>query len=665
MTRARARSPTGSARFLLRPVLLAVLAACHAGSASGAAFTPGQAPLAVDTQAGGAEQPSETYRMTLAPIRYWGVAAIDLRMRDVPASGQSTGEVFSGTVNAATYVWQPWFMQITGSLGLVAAADRSDQNGRTTSVGGIGSLDVGVFPTSRFPFSFYADVNDSRASAQVTDIDYRSYRMRVSQSYAPEFSGERYYGSYEYSRLKTINEGSIAPGTTVSTTADDTLQVLRLGAGRSWQHQSLEGDVSVSRNEREEADVVQSTRLDVANIRHAFLPSAAFAMNTGLSYTRAAVDAPRSLTLGITLPGSRTASDFTQLVSFATYRPAPGQWLYTESNAFMGTATFRAFDFGNDVDGAGNRSRGATGNLGLNYSLSPRTQLYSTTQLGYFSGDIEASSAAAQTFGVTYTADPIAWGKYRYQWTAGSSGSVGTISGGPNDGTDYLAQVTASHSLSRPLDLGSPGALVVAFNQGVGYSYGSEASGEGAITTTLTGFWNSPGTNGTQAFAGLTLSDARRFGEFGGYFQLVNAQANLQVSLSRWSSLSTGLTFQATRSRQDRDDDIRPFDPFIDAIEGDWRSSYGVHAMYTHVRAFGVPRLVYTGLLQANSFDLDSRTVGNVDAPLFKIDWLFENRLEYRIGKLMLMATVRWAEVENRGTSFLAFVRAQRTFGQF
>ena len=78
-----------------------------------------------------------------------------------------------------------------------------------------------------------------------------------------------------------------------------------------------------------------------------------------------------------------------------------------------------------------------------------------------------------------------------------------------------------------------------------------------------------------------------------------------------------------------------------------------------------MPRLVYTGLLQANSFDLDSRTVGNVNAPLFKIDWLFENRLEYRIGKLLLMATVRWAEVENRGTSFLAFVRAQRTFGQF
>jgi hypothetical protein len=665
MKRGRARWPRDSARFLLRPALLALLASGHAGNASAAAFTPGQAPLSVDTQAGGTEHLPDAYLLTLAPIRYWGVAAVDLRMRDVPTTGRTTGEVISGTVNAATYVWQPWFMQITGSLGLVAAADRSDQNGDTTSVGGIGSLNIGVFPSSRFPFNFYADVNDSRASGQVTDIDFRSYRMRVSQSYTPEFSGERYYGSYEYSRLTTINDGLTGPGTPASTAADDTLQVLRLGAGRSWQHQSLEGDISVSRNEREEADIVQSTRLDVANIRHAFLPSAAFALNTGLSYTRAAVDAPRSLTLGIDLPGTQTSSDFTQLVSFATYRPAPGQWLYTESNAFMATATFRAFDFGNEVDGAGNRSRGATGNLGLNYSLSPRTQLYSTTQLGYFTGDIEASSAAAQSIGIAYTADPIPWGKYRYQWTAGSSGSVGNISGGPNDGTEYLAQVTASHSLSRPLDLGSPGALVVAFSQGAGYSYGSESSGEGALTTTLTAFWNSPGRNGTQAFAGLTLSDARRLGDYSGYFQLANAQANLQVSLSRWSSLSTGLTFQATRSQQDREDGVRPFDPFLDAIEGDWRTSYGVHAMYTHVRAFGVPRLVYTGLLQANSFDLDSRTVGNVDAPLFEIDWLFENRLEYRIGKLMLSATVRWAEVENRGTSFLAFVRAQRTFGQF
>ena len=29
---------------------------------------------------------------------------------------------------------------------------------------------------------------------------------------------------------------------------------------------------------------------------------------------------------------------------------------------------------------------------------------------------------------------------------------------------------------------------------------------------------------------------------------------------------------------------------------------------------------------------------------------LFENRLEYQIGRLTLLSTVRWAEVQSRGT---------------
>lgn len=664
MKRARKRRRSGGARFFLRPALVAMLASAWAGAASGAAFVPGQAPISVDTQSGGAEVPGDAYKLMLAPIRYWGVAALDLRYRDLPTSGPSNGQVISGTINAATYVWQPWFMQVTGSLGLVASVDRTEQSGDTRNLGGIGSLNIAVFPASRFPFNFYADVNDTRATGGVTEIDYRSHRLRVSQSYQPQFGNERYYGSYEYSLLKTIDSGlDIAPSQG-GPTAEDELQVVRLGASKSWQQHSIEGDVSVSRNRRDEADAVQHTLLDFANLYHSFLPGPMLAVNTGLSYTRATVKAPRSLTLGIELPGSETSSDFTQLVSFATYRPRAGSWLYSEGNPLMATATFRAFDFGNEIDGNGNRSRGATGNFNINYSLSPRTQMYSTTQLGYFAGDIEASSAASQTVGVNYSADPIPFGVYRYCWSVGTSGTVGMISGGPSDGTDYLAQVTASHNVSRPVDLGARGTLVLGASQGIGYSYGRQYDGEGMLTSTLTSFWNSPGMNGTQAFAGLTLSDSRSLGAYGGYYQLANAQANVQMSLSRWSSLSTGLTLQATRLKDERQDDLRPFDPYLDSIEGEWRTSYGIHAMYNHGRAFGVSRLIYTALFQTSSYDYDNRALGNADAPLFKVDWLFENRLEYQIGKLTLLGTVRWAETQNQGTSFLVFVRAQRTFGQ-
>jgi hypothetical protein len=544
---------------------------------------------------------------------------------------------------------------------VVGAVNQSDQSGNSESVSGIGSINIGVFPTSRFPFNLYADVNDSRASGQLTDVDYRSHRFRVSQSYSPQFASERYFASYEQSTLRTIDTGLGAGINQVPT--DDVLQVLNLAASRSWEQNSLDGSVSVSRNEREEGNVIQRTRLDYANLQHLFLPGPSLSLNSNLSYTRTAIDAPQPLTLGLPLPGTDTSSDFTQLSSFATFRPPPGSLFYSESNRLLGTMTFRAFDFGNSVDGSSSRSQGATGSLGLNYTLSPQTQIYSTTQVAYFTGNIEASSVAAQTFGATYTSDPIPLGRFVYTWGLGGSETVGVVNGGPNDGFNHLTQAIVSQSFQRPIDLGPGlGALSFGFSQNLGYSFGSTAESAGVLTNTLTGFWNSSGSGAAQSFVGFTASDARRSGEFAGYYQLVNFQANVQAAVSRWSNLQAGVTLQATRSK-DEGIENRPFDPFIQAAAGEWQTSYAVYAAYSHARAFGVPRLVYTGILQASSYDYDSRALGNVDAPLFKADWLFENRLEYRIGRLLLLGTVRLAEVQNRGTNLSVFVRAQPSFG--
>ncbi len=661
MARASDRRRPAVAPCFLRTALAASLACLWSANAAAAAFMPGQPTIAVDTQSGGGEPARDAFTLMMAPIRYWGVAAIDLRLLDSPTGGRTTSEVLSATINAATFVWQPWFMQVTGSAGVVGAVNQSDQSGSSDSISGIGSINIGVFPTSRFPFNLYADVNDSRASGQLTDVDYRSRRFRVSQSYSPQFASERYYASYEQSTLTTIDSGIGAGINQVPTS--DVLQVLNLAASRSWEQNSLDGSVSVSRNEREEGNVIQRTRLDFANLQHVFLPGPSLSLNSNLSYTRTAVDAPQSLTLGIPLPGRDSSSDFTQLSSFATFRPPPGSRFYSESNRLLGTATFRAFEFGNSVDGTSDRSKGATGSVGLNYYLTPQTQLFSTTQAAYFTGDIEASSVAAQTFGITFSSQPIPLGQFTYTWGLGASETVGVVNGGSNDGFNHLTQATASQSFHRPIDLGpGRGALSFGFSQSIGYSFGSYTDAAGVLTNTITGFWNSTGNGATQAFAGLTASDSRRSGEFAGYYQLVNLQANVQMATGRWSSLQAGVTLQATRS-EDEFIDTRPFDPFLDAAAGQWQTSYAAHIAYSHGRAFGVPRLVYTGLFQASSFDYDSRALGNVDAPLFKVDWLFENRLEYRIGRLLLLGTVRLAEVQNRGTNFSVFARAQRSFG--
>ena len=645
----------------LRPLVLAVGLAL-AGTAHGAVFTPGDAAASDPPSQSAAAPDSGDYVLAPSPVRWWGMLALDLRYRDLSEAGQGRTEVLSGSINAATYVWQPWFLQVTGSVGLVAALDHTESTGNATSVNGIGSLDATLFPSSRFPFNLYADVSDTRAEGQVTDIDYRAYRFRVSQSYVPAFGNERYYGSYEQSILRTVNstDTSLAPG--AGPPAEDTLEILRLGAAKSWQTQSLEGEVSVSRNRREEATFMQQSKLDVATARHTLLPGPRFSMTNGLSYTRTAIEAPQSQSTlpSFLVPGTSSDTQFTQFTSFTTYRPYGDS--VTDANSVLATATLRAFDFSNDVDGDSTGSRGATASLGLSYTLSPQTQLYSTTQAGYATDTFEGVSAVSQSLGITYSGDPILFGPYRYNWTVGSSAIAGYVNGGRLDGGDVVLQATASQALSRGWDLGQGNTLTASFSQSAGYSHGTRLDGEGVLNNTLTGYWNGQGSENSQAFAGLTFSDSRRFGLYDGYFQLANAQANIQMSLSRWETLAAGLTLQATRAETDQDTVFNP-DPLVLPEYGRWAYTFGANVSYTHSRAFGVPRLLYALLIQSTSFDLESRALGNSDAPLVQADWLVDNRLQYPIGRLLVQAGVRWAELQNRGSSFQAFIRLQRNFG--
>ncbi|MEQ1813433.1 MAG: hypothetical protein ABL860_03150, partial [Candidatus Nitrotoga sp.] len=74
----------------------------------------------------------------------------------VSKQSYTPGSKFSrdfGAVNlrASTYVWQPWFAQLKGGVGVISGKNYTgNQSLKDTSVVGNGSLSV--FPQSRFPF---------------------------------------------------------------------------------------------------------------------------------------------------------------------------------------------------------------------------------------------------------------------------------------------------------------------------------------------------------------------------------------------------------------------------------------------------------------------------------------------------------------------------------
>jgi hypothetical protein len=76
-------------------------------------------------------------------------------------------------------------------------------------------------------------------------------------------------------------------------------------------------------------------------------------------------------------------------------------------------------------------------------------------------------------------------------------------------------------------------------------------------------------------------------------------------------------------------------------------------ATYQHVRAFGVPRLRYLAQVNVYNQQTDRRLQGDPNAPREQVSWLFEQRLEYLIGRLDSRLTLRIAEVDGKKNASL------------
>ena len=75
----------------------------------------------------------EAAKWQLAPIRWGGALGLAYQLRDFedqPRSRQTTEEL---TLEAASYIWQPWFLQIAGGLGLFLSQERQDPINATAS----------------------------------------------------------------------------------------------------------------------------------------------------------------------------------------------------------------------------------------------------------------------------------------------------------------------------------------------------------------------------------------------------------------------------------------------------------------------------------------------------------------------------------------------------
>lgn len=587
-------------------VLALALAAAHAGAEEAPAATA-SAPAPTPTPA--AEPGLRDVRWELAPIRWRGLLATDLR--SFRAEGQPSRRelVESASLQGITYVYQPWFAQLSFGVTGLASQEHAEQRTHGSTLGGNGLLSV--FPTSRFPFQASYERTDSRSSDQFTGRDYIMERAGARQSYRT-LAGANSTLSFDRSTLSSDTFGR------------DTVDVWNAGHTRSFGAHAFDSQANRTLNDRGSGE---HTRFDRVFARHNYAAGGLFTTETLASY-------------GATSQRLASQSDVrnavTQVNAFGTWRPEEDDPLFV-----TGGARLLQTEVTDPLSESETRS--VMGHASANYRLTRNLTLNGGGSLTHLSTPGRSDVLSSLFTGASYTPDPRRFGEYLYTSNLGLSA---THQSGGEEQTRRVLSTQATHGLNRLLNLTERQSIALNGSQGVALLEDSVAGGLRSLNHYGGLSYRVQSAEGLAGLAALSASDTRTFGYLPSEFQLVNLQFSGQGNLDRYSLLTANFTVQATRQARTED--------FILSRNGG--------ATYQHQRVFNVPQLRYLAVYERNDYELNTRAQGDLAAPREQVSWSFEQRLEYRIGKLETRLSYRIAEIDGRKNALL-FVRIARQIG--
>ena len=576
------------------------------------------------------QQPAAGFEWTLAPVRWGGNLAAEVRSLSIGDQPRRLQQVETANIRAATYLWQPWFAQLGGGLGVVTSKERNVGNEGVTSVQApagnsstaTGNGTLSVFPVSRFPFNAYFDVSDSRASGEVTRSDFVSTRLGLRQNYRPLEGNANYVASYDRSVLDSAAFGR------------DTVDALAGSMNRQFGAQSIDVSGSQTRNQRSATQ--EGSLLNRLTARHGYRPCPALSVDSLASVSS---NDFRLQNGGVV---NENNSRFVQMNSLAS-------WLPGGATPWHVTGGGRVFQSVTDVNGIESESRSIGANAAASYQWSRNASFFGNATVTQASSNTQSDLFTSQGAGLTYSADPAPLGSFVYLWNA--TGNALNQTGGQEGARQNVAG-QAGHNLTRNWPLAANSMLTLGLGQSYGALYDTVTTAARTLSHNASVAWRVAPSASTSAYTSLLAADSRTTGYNENDFQLVNLQASGQVQFDRYASSAANLTLQGTRQST----------PAQPASGFNYNSSGNLS--YQHQRAFGVPRLRYLALYSINDTQFKSRLLGDVNAPREQVTQSFEQRLDYNIGRIEMRLTARLADIEGQRNA-LVFFRVSRQFGNF
>lgn len=616
-------------------VLMAALV--HAADALPQAPAPETAPTGDDEKAW-------YQRMRMAPVAVTGNVGYELRAQDGDLLDRTMSHLLYARVDAASFLWQPWFATVSGGLGVTAAwtglpaawagdTGVDTPQGYTRDLYVTGNAQINLFPRSRFPFEAHLEVSDTRAAGGLAALPpARWTRVGLSQAWRP--TGEPYslYGGFDHA-------------TQQSSLGTDTQDTLYANGDLRWKDNALSATLNYNRNSRGRTG--EDAEFGGVYARHSYQPSPAFSVETTANLTRNAY----SLLAGSSETG------ILQATSIAYWRPL--------ERPYTLTATLRAL--GTEVNGQGAKTAYAT--LGGTYDFSPN--LRATANLG--AGTVEVPGGTqylyASTAGVTYQGATLPLGPLTYDWSTSANLSWAGAGGSRARVEDPyalqrsvgLASASFAQRLARTWTLAGGASVSAALAQDLGAGRTTAARREfedvSRLNTTASLAWSS-GAGRLNGYASLQLTDARDLVVRDNTFQMANLQVSGTWDLGRYSQLAGNLTAQWVSTQSAPRDPLAPAGFGLPAMK-QVSTGLGADILYRHDRVFGVPRLRFVSELRATDQSIVEQDQAALLPDRETRSW--ENRLEYSIGLLRVTAGIRISEV-NGDRVRVAGLRIQRDF---
>jgi hypothetical protein len=592
-----------------------------------------------------------------APILTSGFVSYDLRAGHAAGETKSISQLVTTSLSARSYIYQPWFATLNGTLGVSMGRSREAINetaaqdpfasqaslaSRDRFVTGNARLDL--FPVSRFPFEVHVERADSRVdTALASSLDFSTQNIGFSQRYQPASHAFSLTGSFDRRQQ------------TAAGFRDTQNQFVGDFATR-WKYHELSLGLSYSEAQRQ-LNKEQTQFLSLVG-RHQYSPASALSVNTTVNWTQ-------------TEEQATTAPSEVSLLQLSSV----GLW-HRDGSSLTLTGAVRGLLLRDKLSEHALDTFGLT--MGAAYELNKNTRLTANGNATSTNTNGARGQGVSGSVGAGWQADTIDIRDFHYDlFTSGSAGGsvssfsdAGTSTGTPLDAgfavngeneTQTTLGLQLGHTLSRTWPITPQSALVLNGGQTLAVSKNhSSHSDQGSIPNssrtllqTIAATWNTA-KDGRSGLARASYSDSMELGGSESRFQLVNFQLSGNFNFDRSQSLGGDLTLQRVAQRSG---DLQQPDGL-----GLRTSSTGASGeiTYRQQRLFGIPRLRFSSRLKLAQDVL--KQAGTFTTIPDRETRLWENRLDWRVGRLDTQLMFRISEVDGKRRNFL-MLRVQRSFG--